>query len=204
MRRGVRSLASAVSSFIASCSASCTNSLIAGSPQEPSEPRPKPPAKPLAPAMPTPSDLAGLAIEHVHADVLERVATRSPACRTRSRGCRAPPRSAPARRQFVGQHLGFLGGAVVGEVAAQQQRVGRLGGLGEEGAQGAGGVLGDVEVAYGGEAHVCRRTWDWDADETPWCARAAAGRRRRPPTLHEVRALGVGLPAEIRLEHQFN
>ena len=56
--------------------------------------------------------------------------------------------------QFVGQHLGFFGGAVVREVAAQQQRVGGFGSLREEGAQGAGGILGDVDVADDGEAHV--------------------------------------------------
>jgi hypothetical protein len=44
-------------------------------------------------------------------------------------------------RQLVGQHLGLLGQAVVGEVAAQQQRVGGLGGLREEAAQRAGRVL---------------------------------------------------------------
>jgi hypothetical protein len=127
MRRGVRSLASADSSFIASFSASCTNSLIAGSPQAPSEPRPKPPAKPLAPAMPTPS-----------ISQASPSSTRTPMCFSafghdlrraglvvvvaehRDDGAPSP------RRQFVGQHVRFFGRAVVGEVAAQQQRVGGL------------------------------------------------------------------------------
>ena len=50
--------------------------------------------------------------------------------------------------------LASFGGAVVGEVAAQQQRVGGLGCLGEEAAQGAGGSLGAVEVADGGETNL--------------------------------------------------
>jgi hypothetical protein len=38
-------------------------------------------------------------------------------------------------RPVVGQHMGLLGGAVVREVAAQQQRVGGFGCLREEGAR---------------------------------------------------------------------
>jgi hypothetical protein len=81
-------------------------------------------------------DLAGLAVEHAHARLCFRmpVTTLGRAglvvvvAQHRDDGDRD-------RVQFVGQHARLLGGAVVGEVAAQQQHVGRLGGLGEEAAQ---------------------------------------------------------------------
>ncbi len=54
MRRPVRNLASADSSFSASSMASWTKRLTGASPQWPSVLRPKPPAKPLTPAKPIP------------------------------------------------------------------------------------------------------------------------------------------------------
>jgi hypothetical protein len=111
-------------------------------------------------------DLAGLAIEHPHADVLERV--RHDLGRARLEVVVAQHRNDRHRNggQFVGQDVRFLGVAVVGEVAGQQQRIGRLGSLREEAAQRAGRILVHVDVAHdreahaaGGLAHCCRFSW---------------------------------------------
>ena len=83
--------------------------------------------------------------------------------------------------------MGFFGGAVVREVAAQQQRVGGFSCLREEGAQGTGGILGDVDVANDGEAHVGGGLEHGGLRvEVHMLTPGAAAACRRTLTLHEV------------------
>ena len=128
--------------------ASWTNCLTAGSPQAPSVPRPKPPPNPLTPAKPTP-----------------RTSQASPSSRMTPASVEDLPRPRPAwpdskswlpstatignlrgGRQLLGQDVGLLGQAVVGQVAAEGQHVRFLGDPLEEAPEGAAGGLGAVEV----------------------------------------------------------
>ena len=125
MRVGVRSRASADSSFSASSTASCTKRLTASSPHGPSTPRPKPPANPLTPAKPMPCT-----------STVSPSSSRTPASvrivRDLGDGARlvvviaehADDRNLDAADQFARKLGGFFGQAVVGQVAAQQQDVG--------------------------------------------------------------------------------
>ena len=124
----VRSRARADSSFSASSTASWTNCLTAGSPQAPSVPRPKPPAKPLAPAKPMPcsshdspsSTTTPASIE----DLPDLVLLARLVVVVAQHG---DVGILSCGRQLLDEHLRLLGQAVVGQVAAEDQHVGRSG-----------------------------------------------------------------------------
>ena len=98
-------------------------------------------------------DLARLAIEHAHPGLGERLAHDLRRAGFVVVVAQDGHHRHLHQRELVGEHVRLFGGAVVGEVPAQQQHVGRLGRLGEEGAQAPRGILGDVEVADGGETN---------------------------------------------------
>ncbi|MCY1227719.1 hypothetical protein D9M72_400050 [compost metagenome] len=115
---------------------------------------PEPAAKPFHARNAHAFDLADRAVEHAHAGVRERAAHHLGRARFVVMVAQHGDDGNVHRAQFLGEHASFLFGAVVGQVAAQQQRVGFFVRLREQAAQGAAGVLLDMDVADGGEADV--------------------------------------------------
>ena len=131
--RSLRRRASADSSFSASSTASCTNFLMISSPHGPSARRPKPPANPLMPAKPTPWTSRRLAVERDDAGVLEdlddlRLLVGLEVVVAEDRD----DRNLDRRRELLDERARFLGEAVVGQVAAEREDVGRVVDLGKQ------------------------------------------------------------------------
>ena len=153
MRCGVRSRASAASSFSASFTASRTKSLMAFSPHGPSAPGRSRRRNPFTPAKPTPLHLAGVAVEHRHAGRFEDVAHLVLFARLEIVVAQHADHRDVDRAQLPRQDLRLLGQAVIGQVAAQQQHVRRLGRLGQQRLQLALHRLGAMQVGQGADAH---------------------------------------------------
>ena len=149
----VRSRASAASSFSASSTASCTNCLMIVSPQGPSARVPKPPPNPFTPAMPTPCISHASPSSTVTPRVGENLADLGCLARfeiviaehRRRSACAAASARAPAPRASSGE-------PVVGEIAGEQQHVGRLGDAREQRLKRALRRFRAVQIADRGDA----------------------------------------------------
>ena len=175
--RSLRRRASADSSFSASSTASWTNFLMMSSPHGPSARRPNPPAKPLMPAKPIPSisvvspSSVTMPASVEDLDDLPLLAGFEVVIAEDG-----DDRDLERRDELLDEGARLFGEAVVGQVAAQGQDVGRVVDLRKERLQGAGRRgAAVVQIAERGDTDdVLRR--HARADESK--RTAAAGRSR--------------------------
>jgi hypothetical protein len=141
-----------------------------------------------------------VAVEHRHADVAQGVGHHLGRAALVVVVAEHRDGREAQRAELLHQHARLLGGAVVGEVAAEEEHVGAFGHLGEDRGERAVRRLADVHVAHGGDADGGHEgCLAWAVRRPPAVAPAGrrSGARPRPRTAGAGRRAGPAVSTTV-------